>query len=237
MSKCTNPEIGQMIGRYEFDLLTPDEKALFEAHALECDACFQDLHSFSPAVKTMKKHVKLFRKAIQPEKSGFHLFSLFIPQKTVRFAFAAIAMILLTVIGLQMKDRLLGPAPSDEIILSQDEPQLLTPHDPDVQAARSDMEIADSEILALIQSMQVQVDDEGKEVLLSWKEIFGTQSYSIILIDPSNQDTVLFIDQIKGTSYSLASGNLDPDRPLEWQLTGFSGEESIFNVKKEVQFK
>ena len=237
MSACTNPDIGQMIGRYEFGLLTPEEKQAFEVHALECDACFQDLHAFSPAVKIIKKNVKQFRKAVQPEKSGFHLFSLFVPQKTVRFAFAAAAMILLAVIGLEMKDRLLGPAPSNEIILSQDEPQLLTPHDPDIQAARGELEIAKSGITALIQSMQGQIDQENRRVLLSWKAIPDIQSYSIVLMDQSSQDTLFAVHGIEDTRYALSLDKVPVNQSIDWQLSGFSGEEQLVRVHKKVHLK
>ncbi|MFQ5769327.1 MAG: zf-HC2 domain-containing protein [bacterium] len=66
MKTCTNPEIGQMIGLYEFDCLSSEEKEKFEAHLLECDACFQDFYEFSPTVKVMQENIVEFRKAVEP---------------------------------------------------------------------------------------------------------------------------------------------------------------------------
>lgn len=64
MKKCTNPEIGQMIGRYEFNLLDPAEKDAFESHLIKCDACFQDLYEFSPVARIIKENKKEFSKAV-----------------------------------------------------------------------------------------------------------------------------------------------------------------------------
>ncbi len=69
MKACTNPELGNLIALYEFDKLSQEDRDLFEEHLLECDACYQDLYEFSPAVETMKENIKAFRKAVAPERS------------------------------------------------------------------------------------------------------------------------------------------------------------------------
>jgi hypothetical protein len=43
--------------------LSGDEKKRFEAHLLECDACFQEIYEFSPVVATIDKNMKRFRNA------------------------------------------------------------------------------------------------------------------------------------------------------------------------------
>jgi len=58
--KCTNPDIGRLITRYEFEMLSDDEKRIFEAHLLECDYCFEDLYSMSQVLETMKKEPEVF---------------------------------------------------------------------------------------------------------------------------------------------------------------------------------
>lgn len=57
---CTNPEMGKLIGRYEFDLLSAEEKNRFELHIMECEACFEDLYSLTPAVKAMRENAELY---------------------------------------------------------------------------------------------------------------------------------------------------------------------------------
>lgn len=51
--KCQDPKIGKLIMRYELNLVSDEEKRLFEAHLLDCDACYLELYSLSPAIKTM----------------------------------------------------------------------------------------------------------------------------------------------------------------------------------------
>lgn len=54
--KCTNPELGAMITRYELGLLTDAERQKFEEHLLSCNACFADFYEFLPVAQTMKSH-------------------------------------------------------------------------------------------------------------------------------------------------------------------------------------
>ena len=51
---CTDPETGQLIGSYELDLLSEDERKRFEAHVVQCDHCFQDLYRTAPVISIMK---------------------------------------------------------------------------------------------------------------------------------------------------------------------------------------
>ena len=57
---CTNPEIGKFIGRYEFGLLNDEEKKKFELHLMECDDCFEELYSLSPAVKALRDNPEFY---------------------------------------------------------------------------------------------------------------------------------------------------------------------------------
>jgi hypothetical protein len=59
---CTDQNIGDWIALYEFDLLTNEERDLFEAHAMKCAACFEELKSFYPVVQTMTDNKRKFRK-------------------------------------------------------------------------------------------------------------------------------------------------------------------------------
>jgi len=69
MKACTNPELGNLIALYEFEKLSQEDRDLFEEHLLECDACYQDLYEFSPAVETIKENIKAFRRAVAQERS------------------------------------------------------------------------------------------------------------------------------------------------------------------------
>ncbi|MFO7891277.1 MAG: zf-HC2 domain-containing protein [bacterium] len=63
--KCTDPEIGHLLARYEFGKLTPQEKKKFEKHLLECEACYKEYYSFLPVTETIKNNIEDFREAVR----------------------------------------------------------------------------------------------------------------------------------------------------------------------------
>ncbi|MCL5991176.1 MAG: tetratricopeptide repeat protein [Bacteroidetes bacterium] len=69
---CTNPDMEKLIARYEFGLLTEDERKAFEAHILQCDKCFGDLYSMSDVYDTMKENseelITLLEESIEGKK-------------------------------------------------------------------------------------------------------------------------------------------------------------------------
>ena len=50
----SHEEISPLLAAYEMDLLTPDVHQEVEAHLAECDVCFEDAYSFSPAAEAMR---------------------------------------------------------------------------------------------------------------------------------------------------------------------------------------
>ena len=66
---CTNPEIGKLIGRYEFGLLSDEEKKRFALHLMECDDCFEELYSLTPAVNAMRDNPELYLAELKEKKS------------------------------------------------------------------------------------------------------------------------------------------------------------------------
>ncbi|MDW7681146.1 MAG: hypothetical protein SCK70_11315, partial [bacterium] len=71
MKKCIDSNIGRLIARYEFELLTANEKNEFEEHVLKCDYCFRELYEFSPAVKIIKENRLQFQKAVTAKVSFY----------------------------------------------------------------------------------------------------------------------------------------------------------------------
>lgn len=61
--KCTNPDIGRLLARYEFGKVTPEEKKQLERHLLECEACYKEYYSFLPVTETIKNNMEEFREA------------------------------------------------------------------------------------------------------------------------------------------------------------------------------
>ena len=46
MSKCTNPELGNLLHAYELRTLSEEDTKRFEIHMLECEYCFNEVKNF-----------------------------------------------------------------------------------------------------------------------------------------------------------------------------------------------
>ena len=62
---CNDPELGKLIGSYELNLLTDEERKRFEDHVVTCDDCLKDLYRMAPVVRGM-----LSGKAVQTRPEG-----------------------------------------------------------------------------------------------------------------------------------------------------------------------
>jgi tetratricopeptide (TPR) repeat protein len=63
---CTDPGLGQLLGRYEFGAVDQDERFRFEKHVLECDACFAELARGAPVAAHMRAHAGELLAALNP---------------------------------------------------------------------------------------------------------------------------------------------------------------------------
>ena len=52
---CTDKKIGKLIGSYELDLLSEEQRREFESHLLECEHCFQSLYQTSPIANLIRE--------------------------------------------------------------------------------------------------------------------------------------------------------------------------------------
>ena len=68
---CTNPKMRKLMGRYEFGLLSSEEQREFEAHLLECEACFEELYSMTPVVQRMKENPDLFLRELEVKEPAY----------------------------------------------------------------------------------------------------------------------------------------------------------------------
>lgn len=62
---CTDKKTGKLIARYEFGLLSNEEKNRFEMHVLHCDSCMRDLYLFAPALSLLRKESAVVKSAIE----------------------------------------------------------------------------------------------------------------------------------------------------------------------------
>ncbi len=53
--KCTDPELSKLMTDYCFgDLTDEDKRRAFEAHILDCDACWEEVQRLDAAVKALQ---------------------------------------------------------------------------------------------------------------------------------------------------------------------------------------
>jgi hypothetical protein len=52
---CTDQDIGKLLGSYELDLLSEEERRQFENHLLECETCFQSLYHGAPIANLIRE--------------------------------------------------------------------------------------------------------------------------------------------------------------------------------------
>ena len=50
---CTDPELGKLIGSYELNLLSDEERKRFEDHVVTCDECVKELYRMAPVAQGM----------------------------------------------------------------------------------------------------------------------------------------------------------------------------------------
>ena len=67
--KCIDPKIGKLISLYDFDALSPEKKARFETHLMECDYCFQSLYRLSSVIEEMRENPQAFAPVLSTTRS------------------------------------------------------------------------------------------------------------------------------------------------------------------------
>lgn len=68
---CTNPKMRKLMGRYEFGILSPNEQKEFEAHLLQCQACFEELYSMTPVAQRMRENPDLFLRELAVREAAY----------------------------------------------------------------------------------------------------------------------------------------------------------------------
>jgi tetratricopeptide (TPR) repeat protein len=59
--KCTDPSTGQLITRYELGELEPADRERFAAHLLQCDYCYNEVHSMAPFMAVFRERREAVR--------------------------------------------------------------------------------------------------------------------------------------------------------------------------------
>lgn len=243
MNKCIDPDIGNMIGRYEFDLLTPDEKQEFKAHLLKCDFCFQEVYEFSQSVKTIHENISDFRKAAAYKTSVISDFkeklaSIF-PQTIRSFApvvtFVVLAVIIISVSwfiiirSTQTDVQLITEGEPTELILQQ-------PEELEFKGSKQEFIKSDSLIKKLTETMHVQKSSDNRHIIFIWEKIEHIQKYIITLISKVDSIRITPAEGIIDTCFFYPVNNLKPDLTYIWQLTGILNNNEKINAQQQLNY-
>ena len=239
MRKCSDPEIGQKIGLYEFDCLSHEEKEKFEQHLLECDACFQELYEFSPAVEVIQENINEFRKAVKIKKPVFEKVRLMVSsffgdiypfsRKRIRkkpkdFLIPAFASVMVCVLIILI----FKPGFVYQPIVKTDngKPQKIVLHEPEEMEAKSTMEKISEEI-------NVKLSEDKEKIVIMWKEITEAEFYNIDLTKDSEKKRLTPPAGIQETSFAFNADLLHFDTKYILQVSGKLKYGGDFKITKE----
>lgn len=245
MSECIDPEIGKMIGRYEFNLLSPEEKEEFEDHLLKCNACFQDMHEFSYAVETIKENITDFQKAVVTKKSILYQFreklvSIF--PEPVRPAIPAIALAVVVIIAISVFWPMFYPSSDiDSNRISQKEPTKIILHEPEEmehKAATEERILSDSTSIlnikkVLFESMKVTKSTDNKNIIFTWHKFNEIKLYHIDLVSQDHQQRITPFTGIQDSSFTYPAKEIKPNLYYIWELSGEFSDGKPFKVQKQ----
>ena len=238
MTKCINPDIGRLIGRYEFDLLTPEEKEEFEEHILKCDYCFRELYEFSPAVKTMKKNLFQFRKAVTGKLTFYEKIKSYVPNfipEPVKPAIPALGFVFAAIIFISILWPIVKP--SLKIHRADTQPSKIVLQDAEEMAHKGDMEklkVADTNIVVLPksdlmsrlnESMKIRLTANGDSLIFSWNKIDAVKSYHILLIYKDQTVSITPVEGIRDSIFTFPKKNINLEKIIIWELKA-----DLFNV-------
>lgn len=259
MSSCTKPEIGQMIGHYEFDLLDAEEKEQFEMHLLECDACYQDLYEFSPAVETIKANIKDFQNAAIPDRSLAKWLAekwLGVAETARKFFWEpfpallrpaipvlAMAVIVLLVIQIARINKQpvdlanKGKSTQQKIVLQEPEEMESkgmgeTKSLPDSGTQR--LPISDFE-KRLAASITVVTSEDGEYLIFSWLKVDSLRNVNIFLIAGEKRIQITPKEGISGNNIRYSAKNFNKAASYWVELAGETASGRKFTVKKKFE--
>ncbi|MBC8184541.1 hypothetical protein H8E88_25885 [candidate division KSB1 bacterium] len=246
MNKCIDFEKGRLIGRYEFNLLTPGEKEEFEEHILKCDFCFRELYEFSPAVKLMKENLKQFKKTMTGKLTFYEKIKSYVPNfipEPVKPAIPALGFVFVAIIFLST----IWPIVKPSLITHQKDvqPSKIVLQDAEEMAQKGDIEKlneVDSSVVNFLlpelikeisESMNISFSRNGDSLIFSWHKIEAAKSYHISLV--FKDDTILLTPTqgISDSMFIYASNNDYLEKIDSWELKAYLFNGSILKIQKK----
>jgi hypothetical protein len=252
-----------MIARYEFDLLTPDEKSQFESHLLVCDACFQDFYEFSPLVNIIRENVSEFQEAVHKKNivswmwlskrirrliihgrrfwSGFNVIPK--PMKWIIPIGTAVIVLIFTTYLFLSKSQTRKTGPLD--LFTTGEPVKIVTQEPEEMPLKGQIDqytpqdsmasrLFEIEEL-LFQGMTIQLNDNKTELIFSWPLLDSVKILKATIFDKEGHKNVYVVDEFKDARFIQPVGHFIGNRAYIWEVEGVFLEMELINVKKEFE--
>jgi len=252
--KCTNPEIGRLLARYEFGKVTKEEKIRFEKHLLECEACYEDYYSFLPVTETIKNNIKDFQKAVKPQRGFIYTLRLKIitsikhiidnfsaMAKPVKVAIPAIFLVVIVLIGYffslssrHQTFRLIVQKDSEELKLHPPEnieskaygDSLLGSNFKDI-AERTDY------IDLFMKKMFIEKYNERRALIFRWPKVPNFDYYQHYLSNAKDQEVISPVKTLKDTLFMYPIENIPKNQTMVWNLIVCYKDGNKFIVTKK----
>lgn len=246
MSKCIDAKVGKMIGRYEYNKLSNEEREEFENHLLQCNFCFRELYEMSHAVETINGNISVFRKAIAFKKEVFQpvvkkIYSIF-PQ-TLKPAIPLIVVVTTIILAFIISLQFIRPNSHVNITEFEMKNNILKePEEIENKATIKEYAISDSGYVILSmaelmnklrQSMQIKYIDDDQNIIFMWAAIKEVEYFQIYLIENNQRKHITYKEVIKDTSFKYPVNNLKPQIINFWELDAIFKTGSKIKVKKK----
>ncbi len=252
--KCTNPEIGRLLARYEFGKVTKEEKIKFERHLLECEACYKEYYSFLPVTETIKNNIKDFQQAARLKRrlSDMLRNKIITVMKRisdkvsavpgpVKVAIPAIALIVIFIIGYFLGFP--GHYNNFRLIVQEDSEELLL-HPPENIASKAygdslsgvkygNIAEKDNYIELFMKRMFIEKYNERRALIFRWPQVKDINYYQHYLSQARDQEVISPVKTLTDTLFMYPIENIPKNQTIVWNLIVCYKDGNKFIVTKK----
>ncbi len=220
---CINPKIGEMISRYEFNLLTHEERENFEIHLTQCDACFQDLYENTPAMQIINENMNEFHQAVKIQDSKYKqvwqninstMVNIF--PKPARIAIPVLAMAVVVFFIITFFYPFNSFQINQQLTSASDSLKKNTPYIPEIMESKAAIAKIDSTFRILLLNtdefenrvINMEFSEDKKNIELTWNKGAEIEIYHVYLIENGKSMTMTSLAGIKDTTFTLPARQL-----------------------------
>jgi len=252
--KCTNPEIGRLLARYEFGKVIKEEKIKFERHLLECEACYKEYYSFLPVTETIKNNIKDFQKAVRPKRHIIDILKNIISTAIreisdnvstmpgpVKVAIPAIALIVIIIIGYFLgfpghhnNVRLIVQKDSEEFLLHPPENIASKAYGDSLSSLKhGNIAEKDNYIESFVKKMFIEKFNERRALIFRWPQVKDIDYYQHYLSQARDQEVISPVETLTDTLFMYPIENIPKNQTMVWNLIVCYEDGNKFIVTKK----